>query len=86
MPEGIEVEKYEDLPDNFSLYSPPFPGAKPTAYEIHVSGDQSGVKCGQDVTVTVNLRNFKLMEMYRCVKFFLPLKFPLKFLCVSRKC
>ena len=33
----IEVEKYEDLPDNFSLYSPPFPGAKPTAYEIHVN-------------------------------------------------
>ena len=31
-PENVTVESYEDLPEDWRLYTPPFAGAKPSRY------------------------------------------------------
>ena len=63
-PEATDPE-FENIPDNWCLYSPPTPGAPPSRYEIRLSGNQAGVKGQQRQTISLNLKCHDLLEKYR---------------------
>ena len=60
-PEMMELE-FSKLPTDCLLYKPPQAGARPSSYEMEISGDRPGLKNNQKQSVIINERVFELLE------------------------
>ena len=68
IPKGFNAPLYSDLPPDWKVYKQPYKNARPSMYEIRLSGSESGLKNKQKQTINISKRCFQLMERYKDLK------------------